>query len=118
MPVLVNCPSCNGPLRVADDLLGRKVRCPSCQTIFEAAEPPPPPPMRIDEEPERIDSWKHLDLEMARDREPPQPTRAPPPPPPPPPPLPSRPPPRQDFPPPSRQEVPPSPIRGLVGAVE
>src|SRR5438105_2551775 len=44
MPVIVKCPSCNGPLRVADELLGRKVRCPGCQTIFEASAPPPEPP--------------------------------------------------------------------------
>ncbi|NBO90946.1 MAG: hypothetical protein EBV06_01295 [Planctomycetia bacterium] len=36
MPVIVHCPSCTGPLRVGDDLIGRKVRCPSCNTIFEA----------------------------------------------------------------------------------
>jgi predicted Zn finger-like uncharacterized protein len=101
MPVLVNCPSCNGPLRVADELLGRKVRCPSCQTIFEAAEPSASRNGgRQDEEVERIDSWKQLDLEMARDRDP-----APPPPPPPPAPSP-------------RSSEPPPPMPGLRGAVE
>ena len=71
MPVLVNCPSCNGPLRVTDELMGRKVRCPACQTIFEAAGPSAPrDDDRQDEDVERVDSWKQLDLEMSRDRDP------------------------------------------------
>lgn len=118
MPVIVNCPSCSGPLRVADELLGRKVRCPSCQTIFEAAVPPPSADDRREPEDalERIDTWKQLDLEMARDREPdPPPLSRPAPPPreeiPAPPPRPSPPPPRMDVPP-----LPRTP--GLVGAVE
>src|SRR5262245_36991055 len=46
MPIIVSCPTCSGQLRVADDLIGRKVRCPACHAIFEATEtesaPPPP----------------------------------------------------------------------------
>jgi predicted Zn finger-like uncharacterized protein len=38
MPIVVGCPSCSSQLRVADNLLGRQVRCPACQTVFEAAE--------------------------------------------------------------------------------
>ena len=37
MPIQVNCPSCGQSLRVPDELLGRNVRCPQCQTTFEAA---------------------------------------------------------------------------------
>src|SRR5262245_47445113 len=107
MPVIVNCPSCKGPLRVTDELLGRKVRCPTCQTIFEATEPPPEPRTEPrHEESERIDSWKQLDLELNRDPAPPPPRPAPPP-------L----PPRQEVPP-TRPDVPVPRMPGLVGAVE
>lgn len=44
MPVIVNCPSCRGPLRVPDELLGKNVRCPTCQATFEAQQAPVPPP--------------------------------------------------------------------------
>jgi predicted Zn finger-like uncharacterized protein len=36
MNQIIHCPSCNRPLRVPDDLLGRPVRCPSCSTEFTA----------------------------------------------------------------------------------
>jgi predicted Zn finger-like uncharacterized protein len=60
MPIIVACPSCGGKLRVADDLLGQRVRCPACQTTFDAARPPAvaaappaPPPLQLslDDEP-------------------------------------------------------------------
>src|SRR5437899_1747347 len=38
MSMIVNCPSCEGKLRVPDDLLGRLVKCPTCGTNFTAAE--------------------------------------------------------------------------------
>src|SRR5438128_1338716 len=42
MPVTVACPSCGVKLNVPDNFLGKKVRCASCATVFEAkAEPPP-----------------------------------------------------------------------------
>lgn len=45
MPTLVNCPTCNRKLRIPEELLGRKVKCPGCQGTFTAqAEEPPPPP--------------------------------------------------------------------------
>jgi len=106
MPVLVNCPSCNGPLRIADSLLGRKVRCPACRTVFDAAAPPPESGGEgLPLETQRIDSWKQLDLELARDP-------APQPPPPPPPSPRSEPAPRES------QSNGSRPLRGLVGAVE
>jgi predicted Zn finger-like uncharacterized protein len=40
MPVRISCPSCNKALRVPDDSLGRKVRCPACSTAFTAEAPP------------------------------------------------------------------------------
>jgi predicted Zn finger-like uncharacterized protein len=43
MPIIVACPACGGKLRVADDLLGQRVRCPACQDTFDAARPAAPP---------------------------------------------------------------------------
>jgi predicted Zn finger-like uncharacterized protein len=63
MAILIKCPSCERRLRVPDELLGKNVRCPSCQTTFTgAAEPsapatPPPAPagptlkLSLDDEP-------------------------------------------------------------------
>ncbi len=36
MPTDVDCPSCTQKLRVPDDLLGKKVKCPACKTMFSA----------------------------------------------------------------------------------
>jgi hypothetical protein len=36
MPTLVACPNCKRKLRVPDDLVGRKVKCPGCQEPFTA----------------------------------------------------------------------------------
>lgn len=49
MPINVQCPQCSRQLGVPDTLIGKKVKCPSCQTVFTAEEaaataPPPPPP--------------------------------------------------------------------------
>jgi len=42
MPEIVQCPQCVRPLRVPDDLLGKKVKCPTCGSNFVAeAEPAP-----------------------------------------------------------------------------
>src|SRR5690349_10448850 len=56
MPIIVACPACGGKLRVADDLLGQRIRCPACQGTFDAARPPAPsaaPPLNpsVDDEP-------------------------------------------------------------------
>src|SRR5579872_865312 len=55
MPIIVACPSCGGQLRVADELLGQRVRCPACKDTFDAARPAPaaPPPLNlsVDDEP-------------------------------------------------------------------
>lgn len=50
MPILTSCPSCGRQLRVPDELLGRQVKCPSCNAVFSAAESPvggtvAPPPL-------------------------------------------------------------------------
>ncbi len=44
MPVIVDCRSCGHKLRITDDLLGRKVKCPACGEIFDAEDAPPEPP--------------------------------------------------------------------------
>src|SRR5437762_804876 len=44
MPVFVGCPKCGIKLSVPESLLGLKVRCASCATMFEAKEEVAPPP--------------------------------------------------------------------------
>jgi predicted Zn finger-like uncharacterized protein len=56
MPIKTECTGCGATLRVPDEMLGRKVKCPKCQTTFTAVDPdaappreeprdePPPPP--------------------------------------------------------------------------
>ena len=39
MPIEVKCPGCQALLRIAEENLGRKSRCPSCSQVF-TAEPP------------------------------------------------------------------------------
>jgi predicted Zn finger-like uncharacterized protein len=57
MAEVVNCPNCQRKLRVPEELLGKKVKCPTCSETFTATAaagggeaPPPPPP---DEPPPR-----------------------------------------------------------------
>lgn len=39
MPAVVDCPSCTRKLRVPDELLGTRVKCPTCGEVFDAALP-------------------------------------------------------------------------------
>ena len=39
MPQVVKCSECQRALRVPDEFLGRRVRCPSCGTEFTATAP-------------------------------------------------------------------------------
>ena len=39
MPQIIECPECGRKLRVQDNLLGRKVKCPGCETTFTATGP-------------------------------------------------------------------------------
>jgi hypothetical protein len=53
MPSQITCPSCSGPLRVPEELFGKRVQCPTCQSIFVASPPagataPPLPPEAVD----------------------------------------------------------------------
>jgi hypothetical protein len=38
MPIIVQCPTCERKLRVPDQLLGKKVKCPGCAGIFTAGD--------------------------------------------------------------------------------
>ena len=40
MPEITTCPDCDKKLKVPDDLLGRKVRCPGCSVLFTAQPDP------------------------------------------------------------------------------
>ncbi len=42
MPLTVPC-ACGKTFRVADHLLGKKIRCPGCQAVLAVQEAPPPP---------------------------------------------------------------------------
>jgi hypothetical protein len=44
MPLTVTCPGCSSPLRVRDEYVGKKLKCPRCQGVIEvpAAEAPAP----------------------------------------------------------------------------
>jgi predicted Zn finger-like uncharacterized protein len=61
--LITTCPSCNGPLRIPDELVGRRVRCPSCQTVFHAEAPAAPAAPESGDAPERP-LWKNLQLEL------------------------------------------------------
>jgi hypothetical protein len=49
---LIRCPSCARDLRLPDHLLGRRVKCPTCQATFTAAAPAPTTPPAREPEPE------------------------------------------------------------------
>ena len=58
MPNTIHCPSCGRELRVPDELIGKKVKCPACATTFtasvagpEAAPPSPGPEPGYEETP-------------------------------------------------------------------
>src|SRR5438445_13612932 len=40
MSTIVDCPSCSRKLRVPDELLGKKVKCPTCSGTFDAVAAP------------------------------------------------------------------------------
>jgi predicted Zn finger-like uncharacterized protein len=73
--LITTCPSCSGPLRIPDELVGQRVRCPSCQTIFHAAAPATPSASEPTADPERP-IWKNLQLELDKG-DPTNPDRAP-----------------------------------------
>ncbi|HEY7158855.1 MAG TPA: zinc-ribbon domain-containing protein [Gemmataceae bacterium] len=56
MPEQIRCPECDATLRVPDNLLGKSVKCPKCQTTFTATTEAPDEPERIVKEPIRASS--------------------------------------------------------------
>ena len=42
MPITATCPKCSKKLRVRDELVGKKLRCPGCGNNFNATEAPAP----------------------------------------------------------------------------
>ena len=56
MPEQIRCPECDATLRVPDNLLGKSVKCPKCQTTFTAELDGPAEPERIVKEPSRASS--------------------------------------------------------------
>ena len=43
MPLVSSCPQCRKALAIADNLAGQKVRCPHCQTVYQAPTAAGPP---------------------------------------------------------------------------
>src|SRR5262245_9646577 len=39
MAIRLKCPECQKPLKVADELSGRRIRCPGCQKILTVSPP-------------------------------------------------------------------------------
>jgi hypothetical protein len=82
MPEIISCPDCSRKLRVPDDLIGKKVRCPGCNVMFMASaveEAPPPPPRRSSRSSPREDaieekprSSRHRAVRTTPDDEPPR----------------------------------------------
>jgi hypothetical protein len=64
MPEVVDCPQCQRKLQVPENLIGKKVKCPTCGTMFTAdvGAPPPPPPREEERRPSRRDDLRRDDL--------------------------------------------------------
>jgi hypothetical protein len=92
MSTILSCPACSNPLRVPDDLLGQKVRCPTCSDTFQTPTPGSAPGTndrgakaedRKDANPSAAENagagWKELPLEMSPGEAPksPPPDKAP-----------------------------------------
>jgi predicted Zn finger-like uncharacterized protein len=70
MSVIVRCPQCATQLRVGEELIGKKVRCPSCSHIFvaPATESPAPSSSVPGKGAEgNNEGWKGLNLELGGD---------------------------------------------------
>src|SRR5207248_626526 len=51
MSTIVDCPSCSRKLRVPEELLGKKVKCPTCSGTFDAVAAPEPAGMPLPSSP-------------------------------------------------------------------
>src|SRR5437879_9373356 len=47
MPQATRCPHCSKPLQIADDTVGRPVRCPLCKQLFTVRPAPSPAPVAV-----------------------------------------------------------------------
>jgi predicted Zn finger-like uncharacterized protein len=64
MPELITCPECAGKLRIREELLGKKIKCPKCQKQFVAKveeEEAEPEELEEEEEPVRPASKRRRD---------------------------------------------------------
>jgi predicted Zn finger-like uncharacterized protein len=85
MAMTISCPSCKKTLRVGEENLGKKIRCPACQQIFTAPSPdepaggpdervaddrrkPEPPPRRRDEDEDERPSRRRDEEDRPRGR--------------------------------------------------
>lgn len=75
MSISLTCPECNGNLKVADNLAGKKIKCPKCSAVFPVpapeeaaitAEAPPAEPTGITDVPSSDEDFD--DEELARPR--------------------------------------------------
>jgi predicted Zn finger-like uncharacterized protein len=60
MPETIQCPQCRRALQIQEAHLGKRVRCPSCQTVFEAvpvARPAPDIPV-AEERVRSVSEWE------------------------------------------------------------
>src|SRR5438552_12780049 len=48
MPINTKCPTCKRTLEIPDELMGKKVRCPSCKVVFLATAGGTPPPPKTE----------------------------------------------------------------------
>jgi predicted Zn finger-like uncharacterized protein len=78
MAIVLHCPSCERRLRVPDNLLGAKVKCPTCGTVFlgEASEAPSAPTEeKVVSPPAPLDHLEEVEDQPPPDREDEEPRR-------------------------------------------
>lgn len=76
MSITLSCPECSGKLKVADNLAGKKIKCPKCSAVFPVpaseeaimAEPPPAEPEGIAETISAHEQLADEELERPRTR--------------------------------------------------
>jgi predicted Zn finger-like uncharacterized protein len=79
MPIITQCPACERKVRVPDELLGKKVRCPGCGDTFTAADTPAAPEPKPEPKPPPSSGIAGLDdLNLELDEAPPPPPKPPP----------------------------------------
>jgi hypothetical protein len=69
MAEIVNCPQCSRKLRVPEDLVGQKVKCPTCGEMFIAELDAPAPPRERDREERRREEREPVSRRGRRDRD-------------------------------------------------